>query len=98
PFEYRSTARYNIDMPAVQATAWLSEDNSLGIAVVNASDQRREVTVELPLKDAGLPTNAKLRLRALNPEGPGDETAITDPSVALRIPPDSALFLVIARR
>jgi hypothetical protein len=40
--------KYSIDLPAVMATAWLAPDSSMGLAVVNLSDQPRAVEIRPP--------------------------------------------------
>jgi hypothetical protein len=45
---------YAFETPAVLASAWLAEDGSLGVALVNMSDDVREVEFDLPLAAAGL--------------------------------------------
>ncbi len=42
------SGKYAIDLAAVMATAWLAEDGSLGLAVVNLSDEARAVEVRPP--------------------------------------------------
>jgi hypothetical protein len=42
------SGKYAIDLPAVMATAWLAADGTVGLAVVNLSDQPRTVEVHPP--------------------------------------------------
>jgi hypothetical protein len=93
PFEYRSTARYDIAMPAVQATAWRAVDGALGVAVVNVSARERAVSLRLPLAAAGLRPGAHLRLRVVGPES--SRNAVLDGELTrdLRVPADSALLI-----
>jgi lysophospholipase L1-like esterase len=42
------SAKYAIDLPAVMATAWLSQEGELGIAAVNMSDAPRAVELRAP--------------------------------------------------
>jgi hypothetical protein len=42
------SGKYSIDLPAVMATAWLAADGTLGLAVVNLSDEPRLVEVRPP--------------------------------------------------
>lgn len=60
---------YELSIPAVPACAWLAEDGSLGVALVNVSDAPRQVSFELPLVRAGLDGATDLEIEVWGPDG-----------------------------
>jgi hypothetical protein len=54
--------KYTVDLPAVMATAWLSVDRRMGLAVVNLSDQARQVELRPPWHRVYEPDRLRTRI------------------------------------
>ncbi len=97
PFAYRATKCYQIDMPAVQATAWRASNGAVGVAVVNPSAQERAIGLRLPLAAAGWPSGVRPAVRAVGPDGPVPVTLEGRDVAVTRIAADSALLVEAPR-
>lgn len=95
---YPHAPTYPIDMPAVQASAWLGKDSSLGIALVNASDADRAVWLQLPLEKAGLGAARELTLRTFGPQGLISSTQWSGTVLNVTVPAGECRILALSRR
>jgi hypothetical protein len=86
---------YKIETPAVIASAWLAEDGDLGVAIVNMSDDARNVELELPLKAAGLRSKG-LMIKGYGPEGETNAASGASARQKLSVPARSGLVLSMA--
>ena len=88
---------YKISLHAVLASAWLAEDGSLGVLLVNMSDDPHEVTVKLPLRAAGIGTSGGHSTTIHGPEGLVSSSQDTSRTQMVGVPPRSALLLSVTR-
>lgn len=85
---------YKIETASVIASAWQAEDRSLGIAVANMSDARRDVEIELPLKAAGLEASG-LVMTVFGPDGKIGSSRTASAKQKLTMPARGATILSI---
>ncbi len=86
---------YAIDVPAVMASAWLSETGDLGVALCNLSDEARVVEVDLPFGKADIDPSGDLLCRVYRSEGPFGAPVAAAPVQKVRLEPRSAAILAV---
>ncbi|MDI6828305.1 MAG: DUF6259 domain-containing protein [Armatimonadota bacterium] len=60
---------YTMKLPSVLASAWLAENQTLGITLVNQSNEDHEVEVRLPLDKAGIKASKGFLVERFGSEG-----------------------------
>jgi hypothetical protein len=85
--------KYEIELPAVMATAWRAEDGTSAVALVNMSDADHVVAVELPGAAAG----RRAYLRVIGPEGDIDAPTTRTATHELTMPARSARVITVSR-
>lgn len=90
------SGEYDLRLPAVSASAWISEINRVGILVTNISDSIHEVKIEIPLDKTGLPGNVDYKTGVYNSEGLVKTENFREPCVSFQIPERSAMVLSVS--
>jgi len=88
---------YRIDLPAVLASAWLSEDGKLGIALANMSDEAHDVELRLPLDKAGILASKGFKVEVYGSEGLISSTTSRSASQKIEVPARGAVILSVSR-
>jgi hypothetical protein len=85
--------KYQIELPAVMATAWRADDGTSAAAAVNMSDAEHEVSLALP----GATVGRTAYLRIIGPEGDVETTTTRTATYELTMPPRSARAITVSR-
>jgi len=84
---------YLVDLPAVIASAWRAEDGSIGIAVVNMSDEEHEVEMTAPLM-----AGKSYKMKVMWPQGRVSSLKVTSPVIKVSIAAREARILAFGSK
>ncbi len=85
--------KYEKEMPAVMGSAWLNENNEIGILLTNMTDEEYKITFRIPYEKTNININSKIAAEIYSRNECSQERVFNSKSLLLSVEKLSGLFI-----